>query len=120
MDNMIYNELKNLNTKHMYKITDNPNSMRFHLHDSYEVMLFLSGNASYFIENNSYNLKYGDLIITNTSEIHAPIFKTSDTYERIIFHFSPQLVSYTSIPAFNLNKCFVDRHNGKKKQGSIK
>lgn len=112
MDSLIIEELMNLN-RHMLNRVENPESIQFHLHDTYEVLFFMSGNASYFVNSNSYPLKPGDLVITNTTEIHAPVFHSSDTYERIIFHFSPYMAKYLSTPEFSLENCFVNRPNGK-------
>lgn len=112
MDSLIIDELISLN-RHMLNRVENPESIQFHLHDTYEVLFFISGNASYFVNSNSYPLKHGDLVITNTTEIHAPVFHSSDTYERIIFHFTPHMARYLSTPEFSLENCFIKRPNGK-------
>jgi len=112
LDEFIFNELMNLNMI-LHNKVENPVSIQFHLHQTYEVLFFISGNAGYFVDNNCYPLKYGDIIITNTTEIHAPVFYSRDTYERIIFHFSPQLAKHISTPDCNLEKCFIERPNGR-------
>ena len=118
MNSRLYNELTTLNINLHNKITC-PKGGTFHLHDTYEVLFLISGDVSYFVDNNTYPLKYGDLVITNTSEIHTPIFLSSETYERIIFHFSPELAKYMSTPDYNLEKCFIDRPNGKRNKTAL-
>lgn len=118
MNSEIHNELLTLNLTPHFKVS-NPKSLAFHLHDTYEALFLISGNVNYFIDNNTYALSYGDLIITNTTEIHAPIFLSSEPYERIIFHFSPELARYASPPDFNLENCFINRPNGKHNKVSL-
>ncbi|HHV96871.1 MAG TPA: AraC family transcriptional regulator [Clostridiaceae bacterium] len=112
INEVIYNELLNLNINLHARIS-NPKSGSFHLHDTYEVYFFISGDVTYFIEKNTYPLNYGDLVITNTTEIHAPVFHSNTVYERIIFHFSPEFIRSLKIPDYDLEKCFIDRPNGK-------
>ena len=111
INSIIYNELLNLNTNLHAKI-NSPKGGSFHLHDTYEVYFFISGDVTYFIEKNNYPLKYGDLVITNNTEIHAPVFRSNATYERIIFHFSPEIIRNLSFHDYSLEKCFIDRPNG--------
>jgi len=112
ISDVIYNELLNLNIN-LHARINKPKSGSFHLHDTYEVYFFISGDVTYFIEKNNYPLNYGDLIITNTTEIHAPVFRSNAVYERIIFHFSPEFIRSLKLPDYNLEKCFIDRPNGK-------
>jgi len=97
----------------------NPEGGAFHLHDTYEVYFFISGDVTYFIEKSNYPLKYGDLIITNTTEIHTPVFHSDTTYERIIFHFSPEMINCLSFSEYSLERCFIDRPNGKLNKVSL-
>lgn len=91
---------------------DNPASLDFHLHNFFEIYFFISGNVNYFIEKKVYTLKYGDLLIMNSHEIHKPSFTMSATYERIVIHFDPQVARLLSSPAFNLLHCFINRPIG--------
>lgn len=118
MNSSIYNELLTLNVNIHNKVAA-PKSTSFHLHDTYEVLFLISGDVNYFVDNNTYALKPGDLIITNNTEIHAPIFLSPATYERIIFHFSPEFLRYASTLEFNLEKCFIERPNGKQNKTSL-
>jgi AraC-like DNA-binding protein len=118
LDEILFHELTHLNLS-MHNKVINPVSIQFHLHQTYEVLFFISGNAGYFIDNHCYPLQSGDIIITNTTEIHAPVFYSQETYERIIFHFSPYFVKHFSTPDINFERCFIGRSNGKGNKVSL-
>ena len=43
---------------------------RYHHHDGFEIYLFLKGEASYYIEQNCYNMKRGCLFNIRPNELH--------------------------------------------------
>ena len=88
---------------------DNPD---FHLHEKFEIYFFISGNLNYFIEKKVYKLKYGDLFIINSSEIHKPYFLSKGEYERIVIHFDPAVARLINSPQFDLLNCFTNRPKG--------
>lgn len=94
--------------------TINPDSPDFHLHNLYEIYFFIAGNAKYFIEKKVYSLKYGDLFVMNSDEIHKPYFPSGGYYERIVIHFEPWIAQIISAPDFNLLNCFINRPKGDK------
>jgi len=98
-------------------ITEHPlSSMKvdFHLHDDYEIILFLSGGVRYFIEKKSYELVPGDILLIRPGEIHKPAFTTDDTYERIICTVSEDVFKKLSAEKHMLNDCFIKRPHGEK------
>jgi len=97
----------------------NPINLDFHLHEGFEIYFLISGDVDYFVENKFYPLRTGDLIITNTQEIHKPAFNSSKTYERIVLEFNPDLLSYFSSEKFNLLKCFLDRPIGEQNKVTL-
>lgn len=118
MNEKIYKELTTLNL-HPYSRNEHPRALEFHLHDTYEIYFFMAGDVTYFVENSNYPMHYGDLLITNTTEVHTPIFHSQACYERIIFHFSPYFLQYLQVPGFNPEKCFNDRPNGRLNMASL-
>lgn len=92
--------------------TENPQNMDFHLHDRFEIYLFISGKVKYFIENKVYSLKYGDILIMNSHEIHKPFFVSDCIYERIVIHFDPMIAKLFSQPELDLLNCFIYRPKG--------
>lgn len=98
-------------------VTESPvNSfkMDFHLHDEYEIFMLLSGGVRYFIEKNSYNLVPGDVLIMKSGEIHKASFISNEPYERIVFHFSPDLLKIFSYEDHALDYCYTNRRRGEK------
>lgn len=70
-----------------------PDEVAVHHHDFYEVYLFLSGEAEYWVEGHVFHLQPGDLLLINPLELHRPILKPSvpvnaptntPIYERIV------------------------------------
>lgn len=70
-----------------------PPSVPPHFHNQYELLFFETGDASYMVEGNYYDLSEGDLLITNPREMHCPVFKTNREYQRNIIFFTPSYLS---------------------------
>lgn len=70
-----------------------PPSVPPHFHNQYELLFFETGDASYMVEGNYYDLSEGDLLITNPREMHCPVFKTNREYQRSIIFFTPSYLS---------------------------
>jgi mannose-6-phosphate isomerase-like protein (cupin superfamily) len=101
MDNMINNNVDNyIEYSHdIYKILP---ALKSHLHGKFEIYLFISGKVNFFVEKNVYNLKYGDLIIVNSDEIHKASFLENDIYERIVITFDPHVIKLLNLNCLNL------------------
>lgn len=71
--------------------TESPNNEHFHLHvhDNYEIYLFLEGDAKYVVEENVYDLEPGDMIIIKKNQLHRVYHNTSKKYRRIILNVYP-------------------------------
>jgi AraC-like DNA-binding protein len=80
-----------------YIVKDNDYSLRYrhllyknppcdaysrHSHNLYEILYFLSGDATHIIEGKKYKLKKGDLIIVHPSKYHFIKIDSSTDYER--------------------------------------
>ena len=105
---------RNVNTSVDYSHVrdENPMPADFHLHDRFEIYFFISGNVNYFIEKKVYTLRYGNLLVINSNEIHKPSFMPGKTYERIVIHFDPAVARQLSSPSFDLLNCFTGRLPG--------
>ncbi len=68
-----------------------------HYHNAYELQYFLEGEADFFIRNQIYKARRGDLLFINTFEIHNATYNT-DLYERIVVMYKPSLIQ--SLPSF--------------------
>ena len=58
------------------------------------------------IEGNIYNLKPGDILITNNKEMHKPILDATKPYERFVFWIHPQFMKELGDNATNLAASF--------------
>ncbi len=94
--------------------TDSPKPEEFaiHIHDSCEILHFISGNASFFAEGSIYPLHRGDLVITRSIESHYIMLHSDAVYERDVLHFSaPQLKCPD--PDGKIHAMFYERPAGK-------
>lgn len=72
-----------------------PNIQKFqmHLHQYYEFLYFISGNATYMVEDNEYHAEAGDIFITRPQELHAIVFHPGAQYVRKFIQISPTFLS---------------------------
>lgn len=63
-----------------------------HLHNHFELNLFLQGDIRFFIDGETFKPTHGDLFLMNNTQIHGPKIMSNSTYERAIIHFSPKMV----------------------------
>ena len=78
-----------------------------HNHDFYEFYLYISGDITYLIEGKSYNLKSGDIVLINTTELHQAIINSMKVpYERIILWINKSFLRELSTPETDLSLCF--------------
>ena len=70
--------------KYNYHVVKNPSGKTFtgHSHNQYEILYFLSGDATHVIEDKRYKLKPGDLIIARPSKYHFIKMDSLADYER--------------------------------------
>lgn len=64
-----------------------------HYHDHYEIYYQMFGDRYYFIEDRTYYIKKGDLVIIDPNVIHKTMHAGSDSYERILINFKEEYVS---------------------------
>lgn len=85
----------------------------FHLHDCFEVFFLMDGSLDYFIEKEIHAMRGGDIVITNTREIHMPAFEPGKNYDRVVLQFDPILLRQYKTPSFDVFSCFLDRPIGR-------
>jgi YesN/AraC family two-component response regulator len=78
--------LERKNSKIMYTMH------REHAHSYYEIYYQLSGERYYYINNRSYYIKKGDIVLINTGVIHKTTYAGAINYERILLHFEKELL----------------------------
>lgn len=89
--------------KNNYRIdhttTDAPSSANFylHCHDAYEILLFESGDSKFVVEDKTYTLHPGDIIIARKHEMHRIYHNTPTRYQRFVLMVDPEF--------FELHNC---------------
>lgn len=58
--------------------------IQFHSHDFYEIYFFVDGKVTYYIENESYTLTKGDVLIIPPRKLHRPVIEKDIPYERYV------------------------------------
>ncbi len=58
-----------------------------HIHDCYEMYINLSGDVSFLVDDETYSVKRGDVIITRPNEIHKCIYHTDCIHEHYCIWF---------------------------------
>ena len=85
----------------------NPRDIALHHHDFYEIYFFLSGSVLYNIENRSYLLTPGDILLIQPMQLHQPVFDgRSGSYERIVLWLDANFLEQFGTNGENLSACF--------------
>ena len=66
-----------------------PPELNLHLHKYYEFLYFISGDATYIVEDNLYKIHPGDILLTRPGELHTIFFQSEKPYERIFMQIHP-------------------------------
>lgn len=85
-----------------------PPKVEFHQHPFYEVFFFLNGNVNYTIEGKTYKLRPGDILLTNSLDIHRPEISPGKPYERIVIWLEDRFFERIRTGGDDLSACFAD------------
>lgn len=87
----------------------------YHHHDFNKIIILISGNAKYFIEGKTYNLKPWDILFINHNDIHKPIVDPNEYYERVVIWTKAKFENEGVKNESSLLQCFniakTARHN---------
>ena len=64
-----------------------------HVHEYYEFLQLIEGRGKYIVEGNEYEIRAGDLLITNPYEFHAVIMPENSVYVRQFFQIDTAFVA---------------------------
>lgn len=85
---------------HSFDEIADPESYKIHNHyESYEIFMFLDGNASYVVEGTVYPLKKYDTLILSPNEFHYVVHHSATRYERIVLN-----INYSFFTKFNCDE----------------
>ena len=93
-----------------------PPKVDFHEHEFYEVFFFLSGDVNYIIEGRTYQLRPGDILLTDNRDIHKPDVRPGKPYERFVIWIEPAFLSLVNMRGSDLTSCFTDASEKKYKR----
>lgn len=85
-----------------------PPVVDFHHHEFYEVFFFISGMVNYTVEGRSYQLRPGDILLTNNRDIHRPEVARGKPYERYVLWLNGDFLGKIQHPRDDLTACFCD------------
>ena len=83
-----------------------------HLHEYYELVLVKKGHVEYNVEGHTYSLSDGDMILTNTKEIHCPFYMENEYIELYFITVRPLFVAFILAEEFNPFDIFDGRKLG--------
>lgn len=82
-------------------------TVEMHSHDFYEMYFFMSGDASYIVENGHYKLEDGDILLISPTNLHQlDVKESSEYYERIVLWLTPRYLSRISTSGTDLASAF--------------
>ena len=73
--------------RHTLSPQPSPTAAFMHAHDTCEILYFISGKGTYFVESTSYNLAPGCVMLMRPGEVHKLQIDPSVPYERIVLQF---------------------------------
>lgn len=85
-----------------------PPQVEFHQHPFYELFFFFSGNVNYTIEGKTYKLHPGDILLTNSLDIHRPEILPGKPYERVVLWLEDRFFEQLRAGGDDLASCFAD------------
>lgn len=77
-----------------------------HFHDNFEILLSLSGNCGAFIDESSYRLNKGTLVIVPKNVLHRNYSVESALFERYIIHFPQSTLNALSTSQTDFSNIF--------------
>jgi len=100
-----------------YTKDQDPDDSEFvlHVHDTYEILCFVSGNVKYLVEGREYPMYPGCLMLMRPAETHRLLVKGRGCYERYIINFRADDLKDVGISEDMLAP-FASRNLGEKNQ----
>ncbi len=84
----------------------NGTKMEYHYHEFCKLVLLISGQGEYTVEDRHYTLQAGDVLLVGSHQVHRPEFAEGVEYERIIFYIAPEFLKKQSAGEGSLELLF--------------
>ena len=89
--------------------------IHIHSHDFFETLLFVKGDVNFCVEDKIYQMHPGDILLTNSRELHKASVKGGNIYERYVVWFHPdfveQISEFTGINAAKSFSSSIEKHD---------
>ncbi len=93
-----------------HRYTKGAENENYHLHnhsDSYEILLYIRGDAEFVVEGSRYKMSPYDIVIASDFEMHLMDHKSKKDYERIVINVGKNF--FTNRGCENYKKVFAER-----------
>ena len=104
-----------LSLSHSKEKDPSANNYILHVHEFYEVLCFVAGNADYLVEGRKYHMYPGCIMIMRPAEIHKLAIKGKGTYERYVLEFRVDTLKQLGFSE-DMLAAFTKRELGEKNQ----
>lgn len=75
------------------KVDNSFNMPIYHHHNVFEIYYLLEGRRNYFIQNRTYAVMKGDIVLINVQDIHRTMDSNNTPHERILIYFNKDFIS---------------------------
>ncbi len=84
-----------------------PRKVSLHAHDFFELYFFISGEVTYIIDNERFELRSGDILLISPDNLHQiEEVKEDVSYERIVLWIDKKFLASLSTQSTDLGYCF--------------
>lgn len=90
-----------------------------HYHNMFEIYFLLDGKCTYFIDNRTYQVSAGDLVLIPAGIIHNTQYSMSNTYSRMLIYCSDYFIPESVHNDFSNTVCIYHNHEIKDRIYSI-
>lgn len=97
--------------KHLWEEHPDPDAFPMHAHENFEILFFISGDITYWVEGTPYRPRPKDILLFNIAETHKVVVNSDKPYERMVIQMHKSLFSEID-PEHRLFYPFVSRNLG--------
>lgn len=97
------------------RIYENPigGSFRLHVHEKYEIYMFLEGDTHYVVEADTYPLRPGDVIVIRKNQMHRAHHQSQKRYQSLVLWVSPEFFSANGCEEYEEQFIHPEAHGSK-------
>ncbi|MBE7083160.1 MAG: AraC family transcriptional regulator [Clostridiales bacterium] len=108
---MIYSFKENYHLEHKISPVSKKEHYINHMHLEWELYYLVNGSTNFFVNNTTYQLKAGDLLLIKPTMFHFSMPKNNEVYERILITFPNDIIPPFLLEKLNELPSFFSPHN---------